>query len=512
MKHFLGLDNGGTNTKAVLYTERGEEVCHASVDTVVVTPRPSFAERDMEAMWRANCAIIRRVITESRVNSQEIAGIAVCGHGKGLYLWGKDDTPAHAGIASTDNRAWKYVEEWKRNGTERKIFELSYQHIMACQPVALLAWLKDNRPEVLANVRWIFECKDYIRFRLTGKAMAEITDYSGANFINLETKQYDRTLMHLFGLDSLWDALPPLCRSTDICGEVSNATAELTGLVPGTPVAGGMFDIDACAVAVNVLDEKHICMIAGTWSINEYPRKTAVRDGSVLMNSLFADPAYYLVEESSATGAGNFEWFIKSLLPELDQLKREQGESLFEELNAWVQSIPVREFCPIFLPFTMASNVHPNAKGSFIGITNYHTRKHLVRGIYEGIAFSHRYHLDKLMKTRTSPPETIRLAGGVANSPVWSQMFADVMELPIETVNVRETGALGCAICAAVATKLYGSLSDAAKEMTSIGATFHPQPTAVPIYKQKYDLYRTIIDKLYGAWTPMQQLIDAGHH
>ena len=78
-----------------------------------------------------------------------------------------------------------------------------------------------------------------------------------------------------------------------------------------------MFDIDACALAVNVTDEENICMIAGTWSINEYLRKEPVTDGSVLMNSLFCLPEYYLIEESSPTSAGNNEWFIRQLLPEL---------------------------------------------------------------------------------------------------------------------------------------------------------------------------------------------------
>lgn len=68
-----------------------------------------------------------------------------------------------------------------------------------------------------------------------------------------------------------------------------------------------MFDIDACAIAVNVLNGRHICMIAGTWSINEYPRKAPVTNGSALMNSLFCLPEYYLIEESSPTSAGI--WF-----------------------------------------------------------------------------------------------------------------------------------------------------------------------------------------------------------
>jgi L-xylulokinase len=147
--------------------------------------------------------VIRDVLEKTGVGAGEIAGVAVCGHGKGLYLWGKDGKPARNGIISTDNRAYEYPVRWRRDGTEERAFAYSCQHVMACQPVALLAWLRDNEPEVMNNIQWVFECKDYVRFRLTGEARAEITDYSGANLMNLHTRQYDDELLDCFGLGSI---------------------------------------------------------------------------------------------------------------------------------------------------------------------------------------------------------------------------------------------------------------------------------------------------------------------
>ncbi len=77
----------------------------------------------------------------------------------------------------------------------------------------------------------------------------------------------------------------------------TTATAVDFGLLPGTPVIGGIFDIDACAMEVGVTDESHLYMIAGTWSINEDIRRMSVLDGNARMNSLFCMPRYYLVEE-----------------------------------------------------------------------------------------------------------------------------------------------------------------------------------------------------------------------
>lgn len=509
MNYYLGLDNGGTTTKAALFDSCGNEVGICSKDTAMIAEKPGFTERDMEEMWQANCAVIRGVLQKTGVSPDDVSGVGICGHGKGLYLWGKDDKPLRNGIISTDNRAYEYPVKWAADGTEAKVFELSCQHIMACQPVSLLAWLKDNEPSSYANIKYIFECKDYVRFRLTGEAKAEYTDYSGANFLNLHTRSYDAELLELFGIPEVFSALPPLCSATEIVGYVTESAAKLCGLNAGTPVIGGMFDIDACALGVGVVNEDNLCMIAGTWSINEYLRKQPVIDGSVAMNSLFALPEYYLVEESSPTSAGNNAWFIKQLLPELKDKSEASGRSIYSELNSWIDEVAPEEFVPVFLPFLMASNVHPNAKGSFVGITMNHSRKHLLRSVYEGICFCHRMHVGRLQKSRASDFKAVRLAGGAAHSPQWTQMFADIMQLPVETVEADETGALGCAIAVAAAVGDYPSLDSAVAKMCRISGRIMPNPELRSVYDKKYALYKKVVEGLDGIWDQMQSLCKA---
>lgn len=507
MRYYLGLDNGGTNTKAALFTKEGEQVAVESIATAAITPAPDFVERDMDQMWEDNCAVIRGLLSKNNIDPSDIAGVGLCGHGKGLYLWGKDGHPVRHGIISSDNRAWKYASDWKADGTEDKAFELSCQHIMACQPVCLLAWIRDNEPEAIGNIKWVFECKDYVRFRLTGEARAEITDYSGTGLMNLHTASFDKKLLELFGIGDLWDALPPICLSTDIAGHITKEAAEATGLKEGTPVIGGMFDINACALAVNVTDSENICMIAGTWSINEYPRRTAVLDGSVQMNSIFCLPDYYLIEESSPTSAGNNEWFIRQILPEVREEAKKSGKSIYDVMNSWCEEFAPDDFVPVFLPFLTASNVNPLARAAFVGLDASHTRHHMLRAVYEGIVYSHRWHLDRLMNTRDKKEATIRLAGGVANSDAWTQMFADTMNLPVETVDVGETGALGCAIAIAAAVGDYESVTDAANHMCRINKVVLPRRDAHEAYEKKYRLYRKVIDALDGVWADMQQII-----
>ena len=84
MNYYLGLDNGGTSTKAAIFDENGREIASAGMDTAMLIPRPGFTERDMDEMWEANCRVIREVLKKAGLSGSDIRCAAVCGHGKGL--------------------------------------------------------------------------------------------------------------------------------------------------------------------------------------------------------------------------------------------------------------------------------------------------------------------------------------------------------------------------------------------------------------------------------------------
>ena len=501
MKQYaLGLDNGGTVIKAALFDMTGREVCVASRKTPVFCPRPGYSQRDMETLWQANCDCIREVLEVSGVAPGEILGVAVCGHGKGLYLWGRDGGPAYPGIGSTDNRAWEIVRDWYADGTHARAYPQLCQQLMACQQAPLLRWMKTNEPEVYRNIRYVFSVKDYVRFRLTGEAWSEATDISGSALMDVKNGRFDRSLLELMGIGEIFDALPPLKSSSDICGCITGEAAERTGLLPGTPVAGGMFDVDACAIASGVVRPGQICTITGTWSINEFISQRPITGTQIAMNSIYAIPGYYLLEESSATSAGNLEWAIENCI----DTKGLSGGALYDYLQSAAGSIDPADCEVYYLPFLYGSNAHALAKACFVGLTSYHTNAHMVRAIYEGVAYSHRRHIDRLLSVAPRP-ESIRMAGGAVNSRLWVQMFADVLGIPVETVTgVTELGALGCAMAAAVAAGVYGDYAEAVRAMVRINPPVTPDPAAHRIYDGKFAKYQAIVEALDTVWEQFQ--------
>ncbi|MGD1817094.1 MAG: FGGY-family carbohydrate kinase [Pleomorphochaeta sp.] len=497
--YYIGLDNGGTSTKAVLFNKNGREIYSASRMLNMICPAPYQTERDLDELLDKNLECISEIVQNSNIDSNLIKAVSISGHGKGLYLWGKNNKPVRNGIVSTDNRAADIVKEWENDGISSNVFNINYQKILASQPVALLKWLKKYEFENYNNIKWVFECKDYIRFRLTNEAYAELTDYSGSNLLNLSTKSFDYELLKLYGIEEVFNALPPLKKSSDICGHITKEISKITGLNENVVVAGGMFDIDSCCIAMNVLNSNNLCVIAGTWSINEYISKKPVLNHTVMMNSYYCIDDYFLIEECSPTSAGNLEWYIQNFLNN-DLIKLNSGnKNIYKFCDELVESIDIEDSEGFFFPYIFGSNYNPKAKACFINLDSRDNIANTIRAVFEGIVFCHMVHIEKLLMNNDEI-KTIRLAGGAANSKVWVQMFADVTNYPIEVVSVKELGALGVAMCAAVACKDYENLMDASDNMTAIGEIVYPREEKVKIYNKKYKEYKQISKVLNTLW------------
>lgn len=476
-KYFMGIDNGGTVCKVAIYNSCGQEIALASRKIDMIYPKPGHTEKDMNEFWLANLEAITEVVRSSGINPSDIAGVAATGHGNGMFLIDEKGKSVGNGIISTDNRAKRWVDRWYSDGTFEKINKKTLQSIWSAQPVALLNWFKENKPEEIKKIKWILMCKDYIRFKLTDEIWAEITDYSGTNLLNVVKTDYDNELLKLFNLEEFRDKLPPLRKSTDICGYITSKIAAETGLIEGTPVIAGLFDIDACAIATGLTNEHDISIIAGTWSINQFISKKPVASKKLFMTSIYGIPGYWLVSEASATSASNLEWFLKNFMK----------DSSYLELNQMVESIKPEDSEIIFLPFLYDCSIG-NLSSCFVGLQGWHTKEHLLRAIYEGIVFGHKIHVDKLLGQR-GPVRHIKISGGASKSEVWVQMFADILQIPIEITGAEEIGTLGAAICAAVGVGEFSSFKEATESMVHVSKIIKPNPDSAKIYNRKYALF-----------------------
>ena len=238
-------------------------------------------------------------------------------------------------------------------------------------------------------------------------------------------------------------------------------------------------------------------MITGTWSINEYPAPQPVPGDTTTHNSLFCLPGTYLIEESSPTSAGNLDWYLNTSRQAEKAQAAADGVRFYDRVDALVEALPPEECHVVFLPFLYGSNADDVRDAAFAGLSNRCGAAHLLRAIFEGVAFSHRRHLENLLRFRARP-QRIRLAGGAARSAVWVQLFADVLQCPIEVVPTKELGAQGCAMAAAVAAGLYADPAEAIARMVPPVRTVWPDETKKAVYDEKYARYMRLTECLKG--------------
>ncbi len=495
-QYLLGIDNGSTVSKAALFDDEGRELAVAGRKVHSVEAAPGWSERNAEEVWRDTAAAVREVLDRAGVDPGRIAAVACTGYGNGLHLLDAAGRPVRMAINSMDWRARPYVERWQAEGIGEAVRAQTAQSLWPGQPNALLAWLRDHEPEVLGRAAWVVACKDYTRFRLCGRIQAELTDMSATSLMDVVAARYDDRVLQAFGLAEMRRLLPPLVPTAEICGTVTAEAAAETGLRPGTPVAAGMFDIDACALASGITDEGPMSLVAGTWGNNQYIARQPLIDAGLFMTSCFSMPGWYLMLEGSPTSASNLDWFVREFVA--DAAAGAQRSPL-EWCGEMAASVACDEAGPIFLPFLYGSNAQPRARGCLVGLEGRHTRAHATRAVYEGIVFAHQTHLRRLLQFRAAPT-AIRFTGGAARSAFWVQMFADAFQIPMEIPAGSELGALGAAIAAAVACGRYVGFPQAVAAMTRLARRYEPDPTLAGLYAAKYERYQRVVQSLGAVW------------
>ena len=502
MQYLLGIDNGGTMAKAALFTTDGSEVAVASRRSEMLDTKPGWAEFDMNQTWTNTAEAIREVLSESGINPSDIACAACTGHGNGLYLVDADGKPVRNAIGSADGRAREFIEQWGSDGTLERIRPKTMQGIWPAQPNALLRWLRDNEPESIEKASWVLMCKDFVRTQLTGEVYMELTDMSGTSLMDVGAAAYDDEVLQAWDLADMKAMMPRIKQSADICGKVTAGAAASTGLAEGTPVAGGMFDIDACGLASGMTDETQLCMVGGTWGNNQYISREPVVSPDVFMTSCYSMPGWYLMLEGSATSASNLEWFVTQFMEAERKQLADENRNIFELCNDLVAATSPKDSGIVFLPFLYGSNVSLDGKAVFFGLDGWQNRSHVVRAIYEGVIFAHKWHVDRLLNFRPMP-ERIRLTGGAARSEVWGQMFADIFQVPVEIPAGTELGALGAAICAAVAAGVHDSYEAACGAMVRFDRTHEPNRELAETYAKKFANYLKLLDTLDPVWSDL---------
>lgn len=491
----MGVDCGSTTIKAAIFDESGQTLATGSRGTRPSNPAPGHFEQDMDRLWAAAAEAMAEAVERSGRPPGDIAAIGVTGHGDGLYLTDAAGAPLGNGIMSVDSRGFEIVEAWRADGRLEPAERLSGQRPYPYAATTLLAWIGRHEPERFARIGKIMFCKDWVRACLTGVFVTDPTDASTA-FTNARTQAYDPAILDLFGLGGLAPALVPIRPICGTIGTVTEAAAARSGVLPGTPVSGGLHDVTASAIGLGNLWPGALSITAGTFSINEVLSTVLVTDPRWSARAGLA-PGQWMNMSISPASSNNMDWFLRQAYGAELATAAGHGTSVWSLIAADVEA-ERRAEDPLFHPFLYGSPYEEPASAGFFGLRAWHDRGHMLRAVIEGAVFNH--HTHALALASAFPLERAGISGGGSASPWMAQLFADVLGLPVDIPEAREIGALGTAIAAGVGVGLYDSLAAGVARACRVAARTTPDPARHGLSSERYARYAALVEALRPGW------------
>ena len=435
----LGLDLGTTAIKGVVMEPDGRIIAETARNTRFRKPKPDWVEIDPEAHYREVCEIIRKLAAKT---PGKIAALAMAAASGNTLLTTADGQPLTNIISWLDRRAAGKTPASLADLSAPGVRWITGWPCVDSFPLAHLAWLRENRPELYENAGHYGMNTDWLAFRFTGKWRM---DHSTAATFHLQdqiNRTYYRQYLELLGIPE--EKLSRLMPSGKIIGNLTPQAAADSGLTPDTVLISGSFDHPAAARAAGILEPGQLLLSCGTSWVGFFPERDRWK---IIDLELLCDP--FLTSDGGPWGAifsvpyigRNIDWYIENLIVpgETDRY------GVFNEL---------------------AAQAKPGAGGLKIDLRQppgpvRASRENLSRALMEGAA---RLLNEKLLAIENHGIKfnTAVMVGGPSKSQVWPEIVEEITGIKL-TVGSQHAGAKGAAILAGISTGIYKNEHDALK-------------------------------------------------
>jgi xylulokinase len=462
----LAVDLGTSGPKVALVAVDGAVVAHGYEPTRLILTDDGGVEQDPDDWWRAITTATRRMMAESGIAPARVIG--VCCTAQWLGTVAVDAAGRHLmnSLIWMDARGAPYMEAVTGGrvaiqGYEpRKITRWIRVNGGAPghsgnDPGAHILFIKHQRPDVYAATRTFLEPKDYLNLRLTGRAVATIDSIAG-HFVtdnrDLDHVTYDEQLLRISQLDRA--TLPDLVRAVDVVGPLLPGPAEELGVPAGIAVVAGTPDVQSATLGSGAIQDFHAHLYLGTssWITCHVPfKKTDLRASIASLPA--AIPNRYFVGNDQETAGACLGWLRDNVLWPDDGLGTGPAPAdAFARIDALAATAPPGSGSVIFTPWLNGERTPVDdhtMRAAWWNQSLATTRADQVRAVLEGVAYNTKWLLDTVEKFVGRRLDPIRVIGGGAQSALWRQIHADVLDRTIELVadphsaNVRGAGFLG---------------------------------------------------------------------
>ena len=495
----LAIDAGTGSCRAVLFDPEGNQVALGQREwTHREQPGvPGSQVFDTDRNWELVCACVREALANAGASPDAVRAVSTTSMREGMVLYDARGREIWA-CPNVDSRAGEEATELVRSGLAQEIYALAGDWVAITAPARFL-WIAKHEPDTFAAVAHVGMLGDWILTRLCGEYATDPSLGSSSGMFELGDRGWSERVIELVGLEP--DVFPAVSEPGTVVGAVRAGAAEATGLCAGTPCAIGGADTQLSLLGIGVVEAGTCTVVGGSfWQHTAVLDQPTVDPEARLRTLCHAVPGTWMIEGIGFYSGLTMRWFRDAFCAaDVTQAARE-GRDVYTLLEAEAAAVPPGSSgvlgifsnlmeakrwvhsSPAFLQFDIS---RPDSSG----------KKECFRAIEEAAAYVSRGHLDIVAEVAELDVDQVVFTGGAANGELWSQILADVLGVPVHVPAVRESTALGAAVCAGVGAGIFASLTDVSK-LVRFERTHEPDAATAAAYDELYPQWLEVYDRM----------------
>ena len=488
--YVLGIDGGTESIRARVFGLDGRSVGDKAVSYATAFPAPSHAEQNPEDWWTAAGTATKGAIAAAGVDPADIKALACDTTSCTVVALDATGAPVRPCLLWMDVRA--HAEAADILATGDPALRINGGGAGPVSPEWMLPkalWIKRNQPEIWARAKMVGEYQDFMTLRMTGRWTASLNNMTMRWHYQTQHGGWPDTLLARAGLSDLRDKWPAdFVAPGEAIGPLTASAAAHLGLPASCLVVQGGADAFIGMIGLGVTQPGDLALITGSSHLQLGVAMRETHVGGVW--GTYADcvyPGRDIIEGGQTSTGSVISWFKRNFAP----------EATFDDLNAAAATLPpgaegvlaVDHFQGNRTPHTDAL-----ARGAVTGLTLKHTSAHVYRALIESICLGTRAIVEAFGTAFEA--RRIVVAGGAVNAPLWLQIHADTLGLPLELTEQPEAPCLGSAILAAVGAGAFADIDAACAAMVRTARVIQPDMQAHAAYAPVFDRYQAAFGAL----------------
>ncbi|NIS81180.1 MAG: xylulose kinase [Anaerolineales bacterium] len=521
-KHILAIDLGTSAAKVALFTIFGEVIGWEAEDIALQILPNGGAEQNPEDWWSTIMRTSKRLLGRDLVPKESVVAVCAVTSGCGTLPVDQDGNPLMNAMLWLDSRGSELVKErisgWINLEGYNLLKMFRWIRITGGMPspsgkdlVGHTLYIKHAFPEIYHQTDKLLDVLDYIDFRLTGRLITT-GDVKAIGWVvdarDPENITYHDGMLKEWGIER--QMLPEIKRCVDVIGDLKPDVADELGLNREVKVVAGSFDLPAAAVGSGAVEDfaAHLSLATSAFITVHVPfKKTDVFHSIASLPC--AIPNRYLLLVAQEAGGVNLTFLRDNILFHRDALLDvDKPEDFFQALNTIAESAPPGCKRLIYTPWIYGERApveDPTIRAGVHNLSLQHTRADLVRAVLEGVAFNSRWVIDAVDTFCGRPMNPINVVGGGANSNLWCQIYADILNRTIRQVrDPLQATARGAAFIAAVGLG-YLQFEDIPKHI-QFQHIYEPNPENRNLYDKMFTEFVNIYKRNKGIYRRLNRM------